>query len=298
MREIRAYADADHTFVVWQEHAPIPGCRGFALKRRPADSDRETTLDSWVGFAGDTAPAGTKRPSSEWPIQRFMWSDYAPPREPVCYRAVPLVGDRRPAQRGSRQRHRLERTGADQRRGRRRHQRLLQPRHRRHPVAVAGAAAARRPGPGDPDRGNLRARRRHPPLPGRRRAVAAAAAAGGRSRRRRRDPRRPVRTERSRADRGAGGVRPARPHRAGKRCRHRRRERRRAGRPARRRRRRARPAGQLQPLRPQQVPGAVRRRRRAGGVDGQHQLDGDRALHAVEQRHPDREPGGGRLVPR
>jgi phosphatidylserine/phosphatidylglycerophosphate/cardiolipin synthase-like enzyme len=94
MAAIRAYADADHTFVVWQVDRPIPGCRGFALKRRPAGSARETTLDTWVGFAGDTAPSGTRRPSSQWPIQRFMWSDYAPPREPVCYQAVPLSGDR------------------------------------------------------------------------------------------------------------------------------------------------------------------------------------------------------------
>ncbi len=94
MREIRAYVDCDHAFVVWQLDVPLAGCRGFALRRRPAGSDQETTLDSWVGFAGDTAPSGTKRPSSEWPIQRFMWSDYDPPREPVCYKAVPLTGDR------------------------------------------------------------------------------------------------------------------------------------------------------------------------------------------------------------
>lgn len=93
MPDIRAYVDCDHTFVVWQLDQPIPGCRGFALKRKHAGHNRATTLDSWVGFAGDIAPSGTKRPSSEWPIQRFMWSDYDPPREPVCYKAVPLTGD-------------------------------------------------------------------------------------------------------------------------------------------------------------------------------------------------------------
>ena len=92
MSEIRAYADSDHVFVVWRLDTAIPDCRGFALKRKQASSSAETVLDTWVGFAGDSAPSGTKRPSTVWPIQRFMWSDYDPPREPVRYRAVPLTG--------------------------------------------------------------------------------------------------------------------------------------------------------------------------------------------------------------
>lgn len=94
MPQIRAYVDSDHVFVAWQSDAPIPGCRGFALKRKLTGSGAESTLDTWVGFAGDTAPPGTKRPSTEWPIQRFLWSDYDPPREEVSYQAVPLTGDK------------------------------------------------------------------------------------------------------------------------------------------------------------------------------------------------------------
>jgi phosphatidylserine/phosphatidylglycerophosphate/cardiolipin synthase-like enzyme len=90
--EIRAYVDSDHAFVVWQLDEQIPDCRGFELSRKETATNEETILDSFVGFAGDTAPPGTRRPSTEWPIQRFMWSDYAPPRKEVCYRAVPLVG--------------------------------------------------------------------------------------------------------------------------------------------------------------------------------------------------------------
>jgi phosphatidylserine/phosphatidylglycerophosphate/cardiolipin synthase-like enzyme len=92
--KIRAYVDSDHAFIVWRVDAEIPDCRGFALRRKPEGSMNETVLDTWVGFAGDTAPPGTKRPSTEWPIQRFMWSDYDPPRGAVCYRAVPMVGDK------------------------------------------------------------------------------------------------------------------------------------------------------------------------------------------------------------
>jgi phosphatidylserine/phosphatidylglycerophosphate/cardiolipin synthase-like enzyme len=94
MPRIRAYVDSDHIFIAWQLDAPIPGCRGFALKRRLTGSGAVTTLDTWVGFVGDTAPPGTQRPSTQWPIQRFLWSDYGPPREEVSYQAVPLTGDR------------------------------------------------------------------------------------------------------------------------------------------------------------------------------------------------------------
>jgi phosphatidylserine/phosphatidylglycerophosphate/cardiolipin synthase-like enzyme len=94
MPQIRAYTDSDHVFIAWKPDAPIPGCRGFALKRKLIGSGAVSTLDTWVGFAGDTAPAGTRRPSTEWPVQRFLWSDYGPPREEVSYQAVPLTGDK------------------------------------------------------------------------------------------------------------------------------------------------------------------------------------------------------------
>jgi phosphatidylserine/phosphatidylglycerophosphate/cardiolipin synthase-like enzyme len=88
---IRAYVNSDHTYVAWRLDARVPDCRGFALRRRsPAG---EEVLDTWVGFAGDTAPPGTKNPSTEWPIQKFTWSDYdVPSGVAVSYRAVPMVG--------------------------------------------------------------------------------------------------------------------------------------------------------------------------------------------------------------
>lgn len=96
MAAIRAFVDSDHSLVVWKLDAPIQNCRGFALKRRTGDTPaEEDVLDTWVGFAGDTAPPGTKRPSSEWPIQRYIWSDYNPPRDKaVSYRAVPMIGSK------------------------------------------------------------------------------------------------------------------------------------------------------------------------------------------------------------
>jgi phosphatidylserine/phosphatidylglycerophosphate/cardiolipin synthase-like enzyme len=90
---ISAYFDSDHIFVVWRLDQPVAECRGFALRRKADGGGTEETLDTWVGFAGDTAPSGTKRSSDIWPIQRFNWSDYAPPRDrALSYRAVPMVG--------------------------------------------------------------------------------------------------------------------------------------------------------------------------------------------------------------
>ena len=42
--QIRAYADSDHVFIAWKPDAPIPGCRGFALKRKLTGSGAESTL--------------------------------------------------------------------------------------------------------------------------------------------------------------------------------------------------------------------------------------------------------------
>ncbi len=94
MTAIRAFVDSDHSLVVWKLDAPIQDCLGFALKRRTAEAPaNEEVLDTWVGFAGDTSPPGTKRPSGDWPIQRFIWSDYNPPRnKAVSYQAVPMLG--------------------------------------------------------------------------------------------------------------------------------------------------------------------------------------------------------------
>jgi len=88
---IKAYANSDHTYVVWRYQQPIPGCRGFALYRRRGGADE--LMGTWVGWAGDTAPAGTNKPSTQWPIQKFAWSDYdLHTGDTVQYRAVPMAG--------------------------------------------------------------------------------------------------------------------------------------------------------------------------------------------------------------
>ena len=78
--EARAFAYCDEVTIVWRAAAPIPGCRGFAQMRRARDSAGTVTdsvVNMWVGFAGDPkAQGGKQTPSTQWPIQRFVWSDY------------------------------------------------------------------------------------------------------------------------------------------------------------------------------------------------------------------------------
>jgi phosphatidylserine/phosphatidylglycerophosphate/cardiolipin synthase-like enzyme len=89
---IKAYADCDHTVVVWKPSRRIPQCRGFALYRRRNRKAPEV-VDTWLGFNPGPQSAGTHQPSTIWPIQRFLWSDYLVRHgDRVSYRVVPVVG--------------------------------------------------------------------------------------------------------------------------------------------------------------------------------------------------------------
>lgn len=108
--ELIVHPGVDSAFVAWR--APfIEGCRGFALRRkikRMPDSARsphtvseaapdgfvEEIVASWVGFAdGPEHPEGTRKPTTEWPIQKYLWSDFAVnPGDIVAYRVSAMVG--------------------------------------------------------------------------------------------------------------------------------------------------------------------------------------------------------------
>ncbi|HEX8916914.1 MAG TPA: hypothetical protein VF898_00285, partial [Chloroflexota bacterium] len=89
----KAYGNCDHAYVVWQVDQRIDGCRGFALYRRSQTDSQPQILPTWVGFQGDAAPLGTMTPSTQWPVQKFMWSDYlVQSNETVQYQVVPMVG--------------------------------------------------------------------------------------------------------------------------------------------------------------------------------------------------------------
>ena len=101
-------AGVDSAFLAWQ--APfIESCRGFALTRRVKRAagsapSPETTgsengfavelVSSWVGFAnGPQVAPGTRKPTTQWPIQKYVWSDFmVGPGDQVAYRVAPMVG--------------------------------------------------------------------------------------------------------------------------------------------------------------------------------------------------------------
>jgi len=83
--------NGDDVFVAWKADGFIPDCRGFALLRKREGV--EETVSTWVGFEGQAHEEGERRASTNWPIQKYQWTDYmARPGDKVRYRVVPMVG--------------------------------------------------------------------------------------------------------------------------------------------------------------------------------------------------------------
>lgn len=89
--QIKAYHNGDDVFIGWKPDGVIADCRGFALLRRR--NGVEETVSTWVGFEDDDAKVGERRASTNWPIQKYQWTDYmANPGDTLQYRVVPMVG--------------------------------------------------------------------------------------------------------------------------------------------------------------------------------------------------------------
>lgn len=106
---VKVYAGVDDALIVWTSPF-IDDLRGFALHRKvwrgpgsppsietlgppAADGTVEEMVSSWVGFAsGPDFPPGTRKPTNEWPVQRYLWTDYAVTAgDEVAYRVVPVL---------------------------------------------------------------------------------------------------------------------------------------------------------------------------------------------------------------
>ena len=88
---IRAFANTDDAYVVWRPEGRIDGCLGFALYRRRDGA--EEVVSTWVGWEDESAPPGTHEPSTDWPIQKYMWTDYlVRGGDVVQYRVAPVIG--------------------------------------------------------------------------------------------------------------------------------------------------------------------------------------------------------------
>ena len=91
--DVRVYSNTDDTLLAWKIPAPIEGCRGFAIYRKIQGRAQAEVLTNRVGW--DDNDQRREAPSTEWPIQRFTWTDYkARSGEIVSYRIVPMVGDK------------------------------------------------------------------------------------------------------------------------------------------------------------------------------------------------------------
>jgi len=89
--KVKVYHNGDDTFIAWKPDGFIKDCRGFALLRRR--NGVEEVVSTWVGFEGDEHEDGERRASTNWPIQKYQWTDYmAAPGDTLQYRVVPMVG--------------------------------------------------------------------------------------------------------------------------------------------------------------------------------------------------------------
>ncbi len=89
--QVRVYHNGDDVFIAWKPDGFIAGCRGFALLRRR--NGVEEVVSTWVGFEDDDAADGERRASTNWPIQKYQWTDYmANPGDELAYRVLPMVG--------------------------------------------------------------------------------------------------------------------------------------------------------------------------------------------------------------
>lgn len=101
---LKVYTNEDDALLFWGIDAPIQGCRGFALERRKTDRQGKKTqgfLANRIGFENERVRIASRpgqeavtKPSSQWPFQRFSWTDHdADSGDAVSYRAIPVIRD-------------------------------------------------------------------------------------------------------------------------------------------------------------------------------------------------------------
>ncbi|GAB3790403.1 hypothetical protein GCM10028818_60480 [Spirosoma horti] len=99
---LKVYANEDDTLLFWSIPQPIAQCRGFAIERTTVDPQNKKTTDflpNRMGFenqpvAGQAVSSQPVplRPSTEWPFQRFSWTDHdANIGDTVSYRIIPII---------------------------------------------------------------------------------------------------------------------------------------------------------------------------------------------------------------
>jgi hypothetical protein len=89
--KVRVYHNGDDVFIAWKPDGLIADCRGFGMLRRR--NGVEEVVSTWVGFQDDQVSEGERRASTNWPIQKYQWTDYmANPGDRLAYRVLAMIG--------------------------------------------------------------------------------------------------------------------------------------------------------------------------------------------------------------
>ena len=97
---VKVYVNEDDALLYWIIAAPIAACRGFAIERRMTDAagvSSRAFLPNRIGFENEPVPPPDPdsppiKPSTEWPFQRFSWTDHdADTGDTASYRVVPVI---------------------------------------------------------------------------------------------------------------------------------------------------------------------------------------------------------------
>src|SRR5260221_7064007 len=92
--KVAVYTNSDDAFVAWAPSEFIAGCRGFLLERARKAQASVEVVENRAGFRKDNPKSGEHRPSSEWPFQRFNWTDHAVNvGTDVRYRVTAMIAD-------------------------------------------------------------------------------------------------------------------------------------------------------------------------------------------------------------
>ena len=94
--KIAAYSNCDDALIYWRIEQPIKNCLGFALEREMKDANgvARNFVENRTGFASQPGQPGERRPSNQWPFQRFSWTDHkVNTGDTVRYRVTAVVTD-------------------------------------------------------------------------------------------------------------------------------------------------------------------------------------------------------------
>jgi phosphatidylserine/phosphatidylglycerophosphate/cardiolipin synthase-like enzyme len=97
--KLKVFVNEDDALLFWSIPKPIPDCRGFAIQRRIKRSGKKKAEEDFLlnrtGFENEPKPKGKApktKPSTEWPFQRFSWTDHdAQTGDSVSYRVIPMI---------------------------------------------------------------------------------------------------------------------------------------------------------------------------------------------------------------